>query len=84
MAVDYSTHFARQLIGEVLVEMGVVDAAGIEAGLEMQREKGGRLGEVLCFLDLIKKYNRVWFASDSLCQNATLAITNVTRRGTFQ
>jgi general secretion pathway protein E len=55
VAVDYSTHFARQLIGEVLVEMGVVDAAGIEAGLEMQREKGGRLGEVLCFLDLIKE-----------------------------
>jgi general secretion pathway protein E len=55
VAVDYSTHFARQLIGEVLVEMGVTDAAGIEAGLEVQSEKGGRLGEILCFLDLIKE-----------------------------
>ncbi len=55
MAVGYSTHFARQLIGEVLVEMGVVDAAGIDAGLEAQQEKGGRLGEILCFMELIKE-----------------------------
>ena len=55
MAVGYSTHFARRLIGEVLVEMGVIDSDGIEAGLAAQRDKGGRLGEILCFMELINE-----------------------------
>jgi len=37
----------RKLLGAVLIEMGVIDAAMLEQALEAQREKGGALGQIL-------------------------------------
>ncbi len=42
-------------IGEVLVELGALDAAGLDRALRAQRQHGGRIGEVLRGLGLISE-----------------------------
>ena len=38
---------ARKLLGQILKELGLVHEGQIQEGLAHQREKGGRIGEVL-------------------------------------
>ena len=40
-----------QRLGEILVSMGVVSEASVDAALELQLEKGGRIGELLLDMD---------------------------------
>ena len=42
-------------IGEILVELGALDAAALERALRAQRQHGGRIGEVLRGLGLISE-----------------------------
>jgi len=43
----------RRPLGEILIEMGVLDNAGLHQGLDTQHEKGGALGQVLVDAGLI-------------------------------
>jgi type IV pilus assembly protein PilB len=43
----------RQPIGQILIQMGIIDDAGLEKGLALQHEKGGALGQVLVEAGLI-------------------------------
>ncbi len=36
----------RQPIGQILIQMGLIDEAGLEQGLTIQAEKGGALGQI--------------------------------------
>lgn len=47
--------YNRQLLGEILIQMGKLQPAGLERGLKTQAEKGGRLGEVLLDLELVSE-----------------------------
>lgn len=47
--------YNRQLLGEILIQMGKLQPAGLERGLKTQAEKGGRLGEVLIDLELVSE-----------------------------
>ena len=38
----------------------------------------------MCFLDLIKKYNRIRFSSDCLCQLSTFIVSDISRRSSDQ
>ena len=38
----------------------------------------------MCFLDLIKKYNRIWFSSDCFCQLSAFIVSNISRRSSDQ
>ncbi|MCB9727315.1 MAG: type II secretion system ATPase GspE [Deltaproteobacteria bacterium] len=40
-------------IGEILVEMGVASDASVQNALEVQRDKGGRLGEILMAMQAV-------------------------------
>ena len=51
MAVGFSTHFSQKLIGELLIDLGSVSQSDVEAALQLQAEKGGRLGEILCGME---------------------------------
>lgn len=39
--------FINKKLGEILIESGVITAAQLERALELQKEKGGLIGEVL-------------------------------------
>ncbi len=47
--------YNRQLLGEILIQMGKLKQPGLDRGLKMQAEKGGRLGEVLVDLELVSE-----------------------------
>ena len=47
MAVAASTLFERRLLGEILVDMGIVSPQTVKNALEVQEDRGGRLGEIL-------------------------------------
>ncbi len=47
--------YNRQKLGEILIEMGKLDPGGLDRGLSVQLEKGGRIGEVLVQLGLISE-----------------------------
>lgn len=47
--------YNRQLLGEILIQMGKLQPAGLERGLKLQAEKGGRLGEILIDLELVSE-----------------------------
>jgi len=53
MAVAPSTLFERRLLGEILVDMGVVSPQTVKNGLEVQEDRGGRLGEILLSMKAI-------------------------------
>ena len=44
---------ARKRIGEILIERGRLDAAGLERGLRVQQETGEKLGAMLVTLGLV-------------------------------
>src|SRR5581483_5900678 len=37
----------RQLLGQILISMGILDEAGLEEALALQTEKGGAIGQIL-------------------------------------
>jgi len=43
----------RQPIGQILIQMGLIDDAGLEQALALQHEKGGALGQVMVEAGLI-------------------------------
>jgi type IV pilus assembly protein PilB len=45
-----------RLLGEVLIEAGVVDAKGVARAMEVQKKSGGRLGSVLVILGLCSEH----------------------------
>ncbi|RDV38554.1 type II secretion system protein GspE [Bradymonadaceae bacterium TMQ3] len=45
--------YNRQPLGEILMQLGKLEPAGLQRGLKMQAEKGGRIGEVLRELELV-------------------------------
>ncbi|TNF24374.1 MAG: type II secretion system protein GspE [Deltaproteobacteria bacterium] len=53
MAVAASTLFERRLLGEILVDMGIVSPQTVKNGLEVQEDRGGRLGEILLSMKAI-------------------------------
>jgi len=44
---DHSYPDGRRRIGDIFVELGFITATQLDAALEVQREKGGRIGEIL-------------------------------------
>ncbi|MFU8804823.1 MAG: GspE/PulE family protein, partial [Bradymonadaceae bacterium] len=44
--------FNRQLLGEILIQMGKVQPAHVERALRVQKDKGGRIGEILIDLEV--------------------------------
>jgi type IV pilus assembly protein PilB len=45
-----------RLLGEVLIEAGVIDAKGVARAMEVQKKSGGRLGSVLVILGLCSEH----------------------------
>ncbi|MBI3830397.1 MAG: Flp pilus assembly complex ATPase component TadA [Planctomycetes bacterium] len=50
---DYGSE--RKLIGAILIEMGVLDEATLQQGLEQQREKGVPIGQILIEMGVISE-----------------------------
>ena len=53
MAFAMPASSAPRRIGEILVEMGSCSAASVEAALEAQADRGGRLGEILLSMEAV-------------------------------
>ncbi|MBA2664202.1 MAG: type II secretion system ATPase GspE [Bradymonadaceae bacterium] len=49
--------YNRQLIGEILVQMGKLQPAALERALRVQAEKGGRVGEVLIDMEVVTEHD---------------------------
>ncbi len=45
--------YNRQKLGEILIDMGKLNAGQLDHALSMQAEKGGRIGEVLVQMDFV-------------------------------
>jgi len=53
MAIATSPLFERRLMGEILVDMGVISAQTVENALEVQADRGGRIGEILIAMQAV-------------------------------
>jgi general secretion pathway protein E len=51
--------YNRQKLGEILLDLGALTPAELDRGLAYQRDKGGRIGEALVELELIREEDLV-------------------------
>jgi general secretion pathway protein E len=47
--------FNRQLLGEILIQMGKLQPGVLDRALRVQRDKGGRIGEILIDMEAVKE-----------------------------
>ena len=64
---------ARKKLGDLLCEAGVIDERQLAAGLEHQRQWGGRLGQALVHLGLVDEASIV----DALCKQLALPMVQL-------
>jgi general secretion pathway protein E len=61
-----ASRLGRRRIGEILVAMGVASDASVQNALELQRDKGGRLGEILMTMQAINERDLAQALADQL------------------
>jgi type IV pilus assembly protein PilB len=66
---------ARKRIGEILIQAGVLDSAGLRAALTEQRRWGGQVGRILVDLKLVSEDSLV----QALAHQLNFPVVNITR-----
>lgn len=77
--IGHKLSYQGKRFGELLVDAGVVDAAGLEQALDRQRATGGKLGEVLISLSLASETQIV----DALARQLGIDVFDVSKTFTL-